>query len=211
MEQAAGLISDAHESDPMELDDEFDRDVDMPIQQPTRSVPATADEVVRDDKDKGAASAFFTFRDHAMPSASQPLSAKAKLVASLTARQVSTTPAKASVPLSASTLNSVRPIETKTASVNNPTRQAVVNFDDSSDSSSDSGSGSDESEVYIVEKILAHSLSDPKSHNKSVRGDKPVMLYQVKWEGYDDTTWEPEASFQDRDVLEQYLAQQEQK
>ncbi|CAD0106455.1 unnamed protein product [Aureobasidium uvarum] len=204
MEQAAGLISDARESDPMELDDESDCDVDMPIRQPTPSVSATADEVVRDDKGKGAASAFFTFRDHAMPPAPQPLSAKAKLVASLTARQVSTTPAKASMP-SASTFSSVRPTETQNSSVN-PARQAVVDLDDS-----DADSDSDESEVYIVEKILAHSLSDPRSHNKSVRGDKPVMLYQVKWEGYDDTTWEPEASFQDRDVLEQYLAQQEQK
>ncbi|KAI4715769.1 hypothetical protein E4T48_08055 [Aureobasidium sp. EXF-10727] len=196
MEQAAGLISDAHDSDPMELDDESD----LPVRQPMRSVSVTVA-----DKGKGAASAFFTFRDHAVPRP-QPLSAKAKLVAELTGRQASTAPATeaamTSIP-SASAFSSVRPIETKNPSVNS-SRQAVVNLDNSD-------SDSDQSEVYIVEKILAHSLSDPRSHNQSVRSDEPVMLYQVKWEGYDDTTWEPESSFQDRDVLEQYLAQQEQK
>jgi hypothetical protein len=185
MEQAAGLLSDTHESDPMELDEETDNDVSIPIRQPTR--PAT----------KAATSAFFTFREHAAPKSSQPLSAKDKLVASLTAQQAAAT---STMPSASNSLN-------PSSNNNNATRQAVVDLNESSESEEDS----DNSEVYTVEKIITHNKSDPSSHNKSVHGEKPVMLYLVKWEGYDDTTWEPATSFQDDDVLQEYWAQQAQK
>jgi hypothetical protein len=189
MEQAAGLLSDTHESDPMELDEETDNDVSIPIRQPTG--PAT----------KAATSAFFTFREHAAPkslsSSSQPLSAKDKLVASLTAQQAAAT---SKMPSASNSLN-------PSSNNNNATRQAVVDLNESSELEEDS----DNSEVYTVEKIITHNKSDPSSHNKSVHGEKPVMLYLVKWEGYDDTTWEPAMSFQDDDVLQEYWAQQAQK
>lgn len=52
------------------------------------------------------------------------------------------------------------------------------NEDDDDDEEED---GEDE---YVVEKILSHAL-----------GEKDVILYEVKWLGYeskDDRTWEPE-------------------
>jgi hypothetical protein len=200
MEQAAGLLSDAHDSDPMDVDEESDNDINMPIRQPSER------EVAR-DKGKATASAFFTFRDHAVPSvsrsaapkSSQPQSAKDKLVASLTAQKASATTSLASTS---------KPQATTTSNTTNSTRQAVVNLNDSE---SESEYDSDNSEVYTVEKILAHNKSDPRSHNTSVHGEKPVMLYLVKWEGYEDTTWEPATSFQDNDVLQEYWAQQAQK
>lgn len=193
MEQAAGLLSDAQESDPMDVDDESDKnDIGMPIRQPTAPI--------RDKgKDKAAASAFFTFRDHAVAPTQNPVSAKARLVAELSGRQASTASAKA-----AATAKGTMPM----VSASNSTRQTVVNLNDSQSESEDDSDGS---EVYTVEKILAHNKSDPRSHNKSIHGEKSVMLYQVKWEGYDDTTWEPATSFQDTDVLQEYWAQVAQK
>lgn len=207
MEQAAGLLSDAHESDHMDLDDDEseNNDIGMPIRQPTAPIR---------DKDKAATSAFFTFRDHAVPSTQKQASAKEKLVAELSGRQASTAPAKAAaaaqgtIPSASASASSLH--GAKSSSNINSTRQAVVNLNDS-ESDSESEDDSDSSEVYTVEKILAHNKSDPRSHNKSVHGEKPVMLYQVKWEGYDDTTWEPATSFQDTDVLQEYWAQQAQK
>ncbi|CAD0086146.1 unnamed protein product, partial [Aureobasidium mustum] len=217
MEQAAGMVSDAQEeSDPMELDDddddESDNDIDIPIRQPV----GASNTDVHADKGKGAASAFFTFRDHAVRPISstaarnQPPSAKAKLVASLTERQapavsMKETPTTNTLLASASNLASLR---TTDPSAKTSASQAVatVNGPDA-----DSGSDSEESQVYAVEKILAHGLSDPRSHDKSVHGNKPVMLYHVKWEGYDATTWEPATSFEDTDVLQEYWIQQAQK
>jgi len=204
MEQAAGLLSDAHVSDqdPMDLDEESDNnndDVGMPIRQPTGPI--------RDKgKEKAATSAFFTFRDQAIPT--QRVSAKVNLAAELSARQASTTPAKAAAAAQGTMPSASSSIShgAKSSNTVNPTRQAVVDLNDS-----ESEDDSDDSEVYTVEKILAHNKSDPRSHNKSVHGEKPVMLYLVKWEGYDDTTWEPATSFQDTDVLQEYWAQQAQK
>ncbi|KAG8624547.1 hypothetical protein KVT40_007614 [Elsinoe batatas] len=62
----------------------------------------------------------------------------------------------------------------------------------------------DDEETYEIERIISHHLSDPRTHPAEL-GKKPVMLYQVKWAGYDETTWEPEASFDDKSVLETYL------
>ncbi|KAI5209520.1 hypothetical protein E4T39_00819 [Aureobasidium subglaciale] len=218
MEQAAGLIPDAHEeSDNMDLDDESDHDMEIPIRQPTRSMSAKVEDKT---KGKGAASRFFTFRDHAVPSAtsgirpksSQSQPTKTGFTTSSPGAQLSAALAKAAALKSASS-KPLQASQTTKQNISTLNRQAVINMDDSSssDSDSDSDSGSEDSEVYSVEKILSHNLSDPKSHDRSVHGEKPVMLYQVKWEGYDETTWEPETSFEDKDVLQEYWAQQEQK
>ncbi|KAF4553517.1 Hypothetical protein D9617_7g032460 [Elsinoe fawcettii] len=69
----------------------------------------------------------------------------------------------------------------------------------SSPSSSDSDQGS-----YEIERILSHHFSDPRTHPPEL-GKKPVMLYQVIWAGYDETTWEPEESFDDKTIVARYL------
>jgi hypothetical protein len=43
-------------------------------------------------------------------------------------------------------------------------------------------------EEFFIETVLAHSWSDPRTHPAAL-GNKPVMLYQVKWQGYKDPTW----------------------
>ncbi|KAK5133229.1 hypothetical protein LTR08_008064 [Meristemomyces frigidus] len=68
------------------------------------------------------------------------------------------------------------------------------------------GDDDDEEEeegTYEIEAILAHHMSDPRTHGPDF-GKKPVMLYQVKWNRYDGTTWEPMDSFEDRDVVHRY-------
>lgn len=59
---------------------------------------------------------------------------------------------------------------------------------------------------YEIEAILGHQLSEPSTH-KTHAGKRPVMLYKVKWKGYDETTWEPKECFEDA-VLTQYWAGQ---
>ena len=58
-------------------------------------------------------------------------------------------------------------------------------------------------ELDALRTILAHHMSDPRTHGLDF-GKKPVMLYQVKWHGFDQTTWEPIDSFEDRDVVHSY-------
>ncbi|KAI7357017.1 hypothetical protein KC320_g1972 [Hortaea werneckii] len=53
---------------------------------------------------------------------------------------------------------------------------------------------------YVMEAVLAHQMSDSKTHP----GKEPVMLYQVKWEGYDEPTWEPAESFLDPKIVGEY-------
>lgn len=60
-----------------------------------------------------------------------------------------------------------------------------------------------EDDVFVVEDILDHALSNPKTH-PSHMGKEPVMLYKVKWENWDDPTWEPETSFENADVIKEY-------
>ena len=31
-----------------------------------------------------------------------------------------------------------------------------------------------------------------------------MILYRVKWKGYDETTWEPATSFEDENILREY-------
>ncbi|KAI7222841.1 hypothetical protein KC333_g872 [Hortaea werneckii] len=68
----------------------------------------------------------------------------------------------------------------------------------------DSGNEDEDDDVedgqYVIEAVLAHQMSDPKSHP----GKQAVMLYQVKWEGYNEPTWEPAESFPDPKIVEEY-------
>ena len=61
-----------------------------------------------------------------------------------------------------------------------------------------SAGGSDDDELpadeYVVQAILAHGPSKPIEHPNHV-GKKVVMLYKVKWEGWEAPTWEPLSSF----------------
>ena len=57
-----------------------------------------------------------------------------------------------------------------------------------------------EEDEYEVEAIIGHHLSDPRTHPPKL-GKKPVMLYRVKWKGWDDPTWEPASSFGGDTVL----------
>lgn len=61
----------------------------------------------------------------------------------------------------------------------------------------------DEAE-WVIESILEHRLSDPTTHPEEF-GTEPVMLYLVKWEGYDDPSWEPIESFGDKSIVKEYL------
>lgn len=64
----------------------------------------------------------------------------------------------------------------------------------------------DESE-YEIDRITAHHLSDPRTHPPRL-GKTPVMLYQVSWQGFEESTWEPEASFSDNPkILKVYKRQ----
>ncbi|KAK6419752.1 hypothetical protein LTR95_017017 [Oleoguttula sp. CCFEE 5521] len=68
--------------------------------------------------------------------------------------------------------------------------------------SATSRSDSDE-EDYIIEGISNHALSDPRTHPSDF-GKTPIMLYLVKWEGYEEPSWEPESSFGNREVIQAY-------
>ncbi|KAK4180074.1 putative heterochromatin factor HP1 [Triangularia setosa] len=59
--------------------------------------------------------------------------------------------------------------------------------------------GEEEAEVYVVEKILSHTI-----------GKDGELLYEVKWEGYEkkaDRTWEPEENLTENasEILNEYL------
>lgn len=60
----------------------------------------------------------------------------------------------------------------------------------------------EEGELH-VEAILAHCLSDPRTHSTEL-GKEPVMLYKVKWEGWEQLMWEPASSFADPEVVGEY-------
>jgi hypothetical protein len=75
---------------------------------------------------------------------------------------------------------------------NESTLQTRVSHDDSSDEAE-----------YEVERIVSHHLSDPRTHPTGL-GKSPVMLYRVKWKGYDELSWEPAASFGNSRILMEY-------
>ncbi|GIZ45154.1 hypothetical protein CKM354_000833500 [Cercospora kikuchii] len=73
----------------------------------------------------------------------------------------------------------------------------------SASASSNGGSEGDEDEDgYEIETILAHHMSDPRTHP----GKPQTMLYKVKWVGYPATaaTWEPKGSFPNLDIVNAY-------
>ncbi|EMC98722.1 hypothetical protein BAUCODRAFT_145754 [Baudoinia panamericana UAMH 10762] len=59
---------------------------------------------------------------------------------------------------------------------------------------------------FEIEAIVAHHMSDPRTHRPEY-GKHPVMLYQVKWKGYNNTTWEPIESFEDLSIVNDYRSQ----
>ncbi|KAK1815899.1 hypothetical protein LTR12_009684 [Friedmanniomyces endolithicus] len=86
-----------------------------------------------------------------------------------------------------------------------PAAEPVATTEKSSDDESDSNDAGSLDGTYIVEAITAHHLSDPRTHAPEF-GKKPVMLYKVKWEGYEGHTWEPTDVFEDRSVVREYRA-----
>ncbi|KAK4957794.1 hypothetical protein LTR66_000480 [Elasticomyces elasticus] len=65
----------------------------------------------------------------------------------------------------------------------------------------------DDGESYKIERIIAHGMSDPRTHAPGL-GREPVQLFRVKWVGYplSEATWEPVDSFDDLSMVEEYLA-----
>lgn len=61
-------------------------------------------------------------------------------------------------------------------------------------------SDEDEEDGYEVEAILAHHMSDPRTHP----GKPATMLYKVKWLGWSELTWEPRRSFTNKSIVRQY-------
>ncbi|KAK1059460.1 hypothetical protein LTR74_012596 [Friedmanniomyces endolithicus] len=86
-----------------------------------------------------------------------------------------------------------------------PAAEPVATTEGPSDDESGSEDAGSLDGTYIVEAITAHHLSDPRTHAPEF-GKKPVMLYKVKWEGYEGHTWEPTDVFEDRSVVKEYRA-----
>ncbi|EME45128.1 hypothetical protein DOTSEDRAFT_52492 [Dothistroma septosporum NZE10] len=80
-------------------------------------------------------------------------------------------------------------------SIMNPTGSQTVK-----PAEEDSDSDDLDEDEYVVESILDHHMSDPRSHP----GKSPIMLYKTKWEGFTEPTWEPAESFPDSSVIDSY-------
>jgi hypothetical protein len=80
---------------------------------------------------------------------------------------------------------------TGSSKVDIPNRSAAAKEPSSAAESDDDELPEDE---YVVQAILAHAPSKPIEHPSHV-GKKAVMLYKVKWEGWETPTWEPLSSF----------------
>ena len=90
-------------------------------------------------------------------------------------------------------------------SITNPSAARASSTDplaQPSENDAQSESELDEGE-WFIEAILSHHMSDPTTHPLEL-GKKAIMLYQVKWEGYDRPTWEPIDSFGDRNLVHEY-------
>ena len=61
----------------------------------------------------------------------------------------------------------------------------------------------DDDGEYEVESIIAHHLSDPRTHPPQL-GKTPAMLYRVKWKGYKELIWEPVSSLKGTTILQDY-------
>ncbi|KAK4979669.1 hypothetical protein LTR66_000306 [Elasticomyces elasticus] len=88
----------------------------------------------------------------------------------------------------------------------NPTASAIPTRSPSTIPESDADS-EDDGESYKIERIIAHGMSDPRTHAPGL-GREPVQLFRVKWVGYplSEATWEPVDSFDDFSMVEEYLA-----
>lgn len=201
-------------SDPMDLDSE-DSDVMAVDSTPKTNAPSTSAANGGNPTTSTSKGGFFAFRGQA---ASQPTStppnpsivssvkqhlstATAKAMKMMTDTRATTTPLKPALTSGQTT------IPVRTGQSLTPRQQLIQVHPPSSSSSDSSSESEDEDEdeqIYTVEKILSHSLSDPRTHDKSVHGTRPVYLYQVKWEGYDELTWEPASSFADDEILKEY-------
>ena len=100
-------------------------------------------------------------------------------------------------PTPVSTLRS-SPARNTMTSIVQPSAAALIEGEESEDEEDELAEGE-----WIIKAILAHHMSDPRTHLAELR-KKPVMLYQVKWEGFDQPSWEPVESFPDRSVVQEY-------
>jgi hypothetical protein len=90
---------------------------------------------------------------------------------------------------------------TSSSKVGIPNRSAAAKAPSSAAESDDDELPADE---YVVQAILGHGLSKPIEHPNHA-GKKAVMLYKVKWEGWEAPTWEPLSSFEGAiDVVRAY-------
>ncbi|KAI7265619.1 hypothetical protein KC335_g8805, partial [Hortaea werneckii] len=90
--------------------------------------------------------------------------------------------------------------QTTLTSIMQPTANLSSVDDSGNEDEADDVEDAFAADEYVMEAVLAHQMSDPKTHP----GKEPVMLYQVKWEGYDEPTWEPAESFPDPKTVEEY-------
>ncbi|KAI7287262.1 hypothetical protein KC345_g661 [Hortaea werneckii] len=90
--------------------------------------------------------------------------------------------------------------QTTLTSIMQPTANLSSVDDSGNDDEVDDVEDGFPADEYVMEAVLAHHMSDPKTHP----GKEPVMLYQVQWEGYDEPTWEPAESFPDPKTVEEY-------
>lgn len=81
------------------------------------------------------------------------------------------------------------------ASSTDPLARQTANDEESDDDLSE--------DEWVIEAILAHHMSDPRTHPPEF-GKQAIMLYQVKWEGSDELTWEPLESFGDPSTVSEY-------
>ena len=98
------------------------------------------------------------------------------------------------------------PVSTLRASPARNTITSIVQPSAAAQTEGEESEGSDDELAegeWIIEAILAHRLSDPRTHLAEL-GRKPIMLYHVKWEGFDQPSWEPVESFPDRSVVHEY-------
>lgn len=86
-------------------------------------------------------------------------------------------------------------------SIMHPSARALESSESESEDEDDDEDLPDDE--YFVEAILEHAWSNPQTHPAQF-GKKPVMLYKVKWEGFDAPTWEPTSSFGGMDVVSEY-------
>jgi len=98
----------------------------------------------------------------------------------------------------------VQPSQTVPSPKQAPKTSILSPHADRTSSTEPEGSGDElDEDEWFIESVLDHRLSDPRTHPSDF-GSEPVMLYLVKWEGYEEPTWEPVESFGDEQVVADY-------